>query len=435
MKLFDITLRNFRNFEEYHVSLGRKVTVFIGRNGMGKTNLIDGMVQALSFIFSIPKDTQQYEFIRSSDQSVRSFKDTDPRYIDRNYTYPLALEVNGGIEVRDGFIPLTWAFEQVTKKSGLKLSQYRDAYRSFWEHYNMLEEKPVFAFFSDGFPHKDTNISKGMKAKLKSGNPLPDCDGYYQWDKEQSCVNIWKKYFIQQWINNRLNPDPEKEEFVQAINEKLHEFSIPINNDANVDDNVIEELSVDYREEEATLLVTLADNTSKPFDAFSAGYERIYSMILDLTSRSYLLNKNTNPEGIVFIDEIDLHLHPSLAAEVLSRLQRSFPRIQFVVTTHSPMVISNFDQSEGGKDDYRLINLLKNDDEYYNRTIDNVYGLDYNSSLVHIMETRQNEKYKDELAEAYLYWRENDKERAEQIAELLRQKYGSTSTIIRELGL
>ena len=435
MKIFDITLRNFRNFEEYHVAFGRKTTVFIGRNGMGKTNLIEGMVQALSFIFSIPKDTQQYEFIRSSDQGVRSFKDTDPRYVNRNYTYPLALEVKGGIELDNGFIPLTWSFEQKTKKSGLKSSLYKEAYRTFWEHYNTLEEKPVLAFFSDGFPHKDTNISKGMKDKLKSGNPLPDCDGYYQWDKEQSCVNIWKKHFIQQWINNRLTPAPEREAFVRAINEKLHEFSMPFNDAANVSDAIIKELSVDYREGDTTLLVTLNDGTIKPFEAFSAGYERIYSMILDLTSRSYLLNRNTNPEGVVFINEIDLHLHPSLAAEVLSRLQRSFPRIQFIVTTHSPMVISNFDQSEGNQDDYRLINLLKNDDGYYNRTIDNIYGLDYNSSLVNVMGARENEKYKDELAKAYLYWRENDEERAEQIAELLRQKYGSTSSIIQELGL
>ena len=51
MKLFDIAFRNFRNFHEYNIALGNKVTIFIGRNGMGKTNLIEGMVQSLSFIF------------------------------------------------------------------------------------------------------------------------------------------------------------------------------------------------------------------------------------------------------------------------------------------------------------------------------------------------------------------------------------------------
>jgi len=434
MRLFEVEFENFRNFEHYQVSLGRKVTVLIGRNGMGKTNLIEGMVQLLSFIFSKQRDTEQYKFIRSTDQSVKPFRSTDPMYVNRDYSYPVKLFARGGVDSNLNYTNLIWSFEQETKKSGLKDSKFREAYHAFWNHYNANDEKPVFAFFSDGFPHKDTMISKGMKDKLKSGNPLPDCDGYYQWDKEQSCVNIWKRYFIQQWINNRLSYDLEKNAFVKAINECLHNFTLPVGN-SNAIDSPIEELSVDYRDEEATLLISFEDGTTKPFDTLPAGYERIYSMVLDLASRSYLLNRNTNPDGIVFIDEIDLHLHPSLAADILQRLQRSFPRVQFVVSTHSPMVISNFDQSEGIEGDFRLINLQKNDEEYYYKVIDNIYGLDYNSSLVNIMGTRQNEQYKDELIKAYLYWRENDSERAEQIAAMLKRRYGNDNSILLELGL
>lgn len=435
MKLFDIAFRNFRNFHEYNIALGNKVTIFIGRNGMGKTNLIEGMVQSLSFIFSKQRDTQQYDFISSTDQGVKSFKTTDPMYINGDYTYPLSIEANGGIIDGDSIISLSWSFEQETNKSGLKDSRFRTAYHAFWDHYNTLERKPVLSFFSDAFPHKDTNISSGMKDKLKSGNPLPPGDGYYQWDKKQSCVNIWKKYFVQQWINNRLVPTPDKEAFVTAINNKLKEFSQPINRLHNALDVIVRELSVDYRDEEATLLITFEDGSIKPFNTLPAGYERIYSIVLDLACRSYLLNRNTNPEGIVFIDEIDLHLHPSLAAEILSRFQRSFPYIQFIVSTHSPMVISNFDQSIGAPNDYKLINLLKNDDGYYNITVDNIYGQDYNSSLVNVMETNLQQKFSDELAEAYQYWKSKDESKARKIAELLLQKYGRDSSIIRALGL
>lgn len=435
MKIYNIRLKNYRNFDDYSVVLGHRTTVFIGRNGMGKTNLVEGMVQALSFIFSIPKDTQQYDFIKSTDQSVKSFKTTDPRYVNRDYSYPLSLELEGGIKSGIHSIPLNWTFEQMTRKSGLKPSLYKVAYQTFWDHYNTSGKKPVLAFFSDSFPHKDTNISQSMKDKLKSGNPLPACDGYYQWDKEQSCVNIWKKYFVQQWMNNRLNHDEEKDRFVNAINQKLHEFSLPINVYHDYHDPIIEELSVEYRDDEPTLLISFEDGTIKPFETLSAGFERIYSMVLDITSRSYLLNGDTNPDGIVFIDEIDLHLHPSLAAEILLRLRRSFPRLQFIVTTHSPLVISNFDQSEGRNEDNRLINLIEKDGEYSNRTIKNMYGLDYNSSLTNIMGTRPNEKYVDELINAYFYWRENDEERADLIVEQLRRKYGNDNPIIRELGL
>ena len=298
-----------------------------------------------------------------------------------------------------------------------------------------LLRKPILAFFSDGFPHKDTNISSAMKDKLKSGNPLPASDGYYQWDKEQSCVNIWKMFFVQQWINNKLNPDEDKAAYVAAINEKLHEFSQPVVKNNNSIENPIEELSVDYRNGEATLLAVLSDGTKKPFDLLPAGYLRMYSMVLDLASRSYLLNKNTNPEGIVLIDEIDLHLHPSLEAEILTRLERSFPRVQLIVSTHSPVAVSNFDQGNSQNGDYSLISLQRNDEGYYNQIIGNVFGLDYNSSLENVMGTSQQQKFIDELGEAYSYWKAKDQSRADQIAKLLLQRYGNDHPLIKKLGL
>lgn len=370
MKLKLITFHNYRNFEHYELSLGRNVTVFIGRNGMGKTNLMDGMVQSLSFIFSKQRDTAQYEFIRSTDQGVKSFKATDPRYANGDYIYPLSLEVVGEIDNDHEPHELQWIFEQETQKSGLKDSKFREAYHAFWNHYQTLDEKPILAFYAAGFPHKDTNISKAVKERLKSGRPLPPSDGYYQWDKEQSCVNIWKMYYIQQWMNYRLHPTSENTGFVQAVNGILQTFAMHLNAASVVVDNPIHELAVDYRADRAVLLVVLEDGTAIPFETLPAGYERIYSMVFDMACRSYLLNKHTNPEGVVLIDEIDLHLHPSLEAVILNALQQTFPRIQWLVTTHSPLVIANFNQgSPTVPPNNLLINLLHNDEGYYNCTV------------------------------------------------------------------
>jgi len=58
---------------------------------------------------------------------------------------------------------------------------------------------------------------------------------------------------------------------------------------------------------------------------------------------------NGNPAdifGIVLIDEIDLHLHPSLQRTLVPRLRKTFPKVQFIVTTHSPLVLANFDANE-----------------------------------------------------------------------------------------
>jgi len=59
--------------------------------------------------------------------------------------------------------------------------------------------------------------------------------------------------------------------------------------------------------------------------------------------------RETDPErisGIVLLDEIDLHLHPSMARSIVPRLRESLPLVQFIVTTHSPLVLGSFDRNE-----------------------------------------------------------------------------------------
>ena len=48
----------------------------------------------------------------------------------------------------------------------------------------------------------------------------------------------------------------------------------------------------------------------------------------------------------MLIDEIDLHLHPSLQRELVPRLRTALPKVQWIVTTHSPLVLANFDSNE-----------------------------------------------------------------------------------------
>ncbi|HET7500861.1 MAG TPA: AAA family ATPase, partial [Kofleriaceae bacterium] len=45
-------------------------------------------------------------------------------------------------------------------------------------------------------------------------------------------------------------------------------------------------------------------------------------------------------EGIVLVDELDLHLHPTWQTEIVAGLKATFPRMQFIVTTHSPLVLA-----------------------------------------------------------------------------------------------
>lgn len=88
---------------------------------------------------------------------------------------------------------------------------------------------------------------------------------------------------------------------------------------------------------------------SMPLHALGDGYRGTVAWLLDLLGRAYLAGSISNggsPAGIVLIDEMDEHLHPSWQKTLLKMLRQRFPEVQFVSTTHSPMSIVNCSQDE-----------------------------------------------------------------------------------------
>jgi outer membrane protein assembly factor BamA len=84
-----------------------------------------------------------------------------------------------------------------------------------------------------------------------------------------------------------------------------------------------------------------------PWSELSDGYHAFIALIADIARRAVMLNEidggvaPERVEGVVLIDEIDLHLHPRWQRVALGGLRRAFPRLQLVVTTHSPQVLSS----------------------------------------------------------------------------------------------
>ena len=84
-----------------------------------------------------------------------------------------------------------------------------------------------------------------------------------------------------------------------------------------------------------------------PFHELSDGYRNTLSLIADIAYRMAILNPQflgdvtKKTPGIVLIDEVDLHLHPIWQKRILKTLKNVFPLVQFIVTTHSPSIISS----------------------------------------------------------------------------------------------
>lgn len=424
-----IDLTNFRNYEKLHLPLGAQTTILIGKNGTGKTNLITAIKQSLSFIFSKKKDSVQFDFIASSDQKVKSFIATDPRYVkdgDKgNYVYPIAvgskLNVNNHI--------LEWELRRRTLDRGIDESYVSQSVH-FWQLFPEFRNLPVIAFFSDSYPHIMSTIGSKMQSMLNSGNPLPQNVGFYKWDEERNCIEIWKQYFVMNWKNARFVGDDKLNTYVDTIVTAIQEFTAPISSNGDNKEFEIANLEVEARGKEDVMVVVFKDGRRVPFDMLSQGYKRILSIVFDILHRSYIFNGNCTPQGIVFIDEIELHLHPSLAQEVVARLKRSFADIQFIISTHSPLVIADYRQ-----DEQNLLYSLTNDADGVEFTsVQNMYGMDYITILKSVMGTPERDSYLQNLIGAYNYWKiQTDKKRMKQVSDIIGRLVGEDSAVYKKL--
>jgi AAA15 family ATPase/GTPase len=111
---------------------------------------------------------------------------------------------------------------------------------------------------------------------------------------------------------------------------------------------LFEDSSIHLMFDDETLSFTLKQDNrpAYSFQGLSSGYLAIFDIYADLLVRSeYLRILPTDLFGVVLIDELDAHLHISLQRKILPFFTRSFPGIQFIVTTHSPFVVSSTDDA------------------------------------------------------------------------------------------
>ena len=142
--------------------------------------------------------------------------------------------------------------------------------------------------------------------------------------------------------------------------------------------NIIDDM--DIRPNDGKVYFHFTDGRESESAMLSDGYRRLVNIVMDIAIRCALLNKvmwgdtcYKKTHGTVIIDEIDEHLHPAIQVRVLKALQMTFPKIQFIVSTHSPLVISSVESRPEN-----LVYKLGYDEkrkEYVHHEL-NVYGMD-----------------------------------------------------------
>ena len=127
-------------------------------------------------------------------------------------------------------------------------------------------------------------------------------------------------------------------------------------------------------------MMVTKDSETLNVSQLSQGEKSLMALVGDIARRLAMMNPGLeNPlegEGVVLIDEIELHLHPAWQRKIVGLLKQTFPNVQFVLSTHSPLVIS--DEPDV------LVYAIENAEV---RQVENLFGEDVNSVLGGTMKT------------------------------------------------
>jgi predicted ATP-binding protein involved in virulence len=131
--------------------------------------------------------------------------------------------------------------------------------------------------------------------------------------------------------------------------------------------------------------VKLKNGQIRPFNVLSDGYRYLILLAGELATRAFILNKFLGVNvlnkihGLVLIDEFGIHLHPALQNDALIRLQNTFPNVQFIVSTHSPLLLNGLK-----KEQVHIISFDENGKRFCVNPDEDIIGMGANEILTKI---------------------------------------------------
>lgn len=321
MYIENVKIRNFKCFKEVEFSLDRYLNVFIGVNGIGKSSLLEAFKVLIGSLF-LGFDKEKGK-IASPD-----ILDDDVRLSHLEQQYPTVVSARGFFdEVETG---ICWE-RSLERKNGKTLSNNAADLKSVAEDLQLSVRTnedsvlPLVAYFStDRYKKEKKNIgleTEGTRFR-----------GYY--NALDSETNI--KFFLNLY----------KTETLSALQYGNNSAVLEAVNAAVKKCVECKGILFDVKKDEL-LLMQQQDGESVPFHLLSDGVRSMLALVMEIAFRCYLLNPQflekaaEKTSGVVLIDEIDLHLHPVWQKKVLKDLHTAFPYIQFIATTHAPLVIGS----------------------------------------------------------------------------------------------
>lgn len=304
-----IKVENSRNINDLEINLSKdhcQHLIITGKNGSGKTSLL---LELNKFLTQI--DNGNFQSYISQKNNIIQLQE----YLKQpHYTHEQKLN-----------------FERAIKDTENWFSMFGGTKIFFSSTENLIFEKCqkgefLLAFF-DSKRHTKLNVPKGInKVELKKKYRL----------NEQVSVN-----FIQYIVNLKADRSFARDDNELSTVEKIDSWFERLENRLKYIFDV-EHLKLRFDRKSYNFDILIDKNEPFSFNTLSDGYSAIISIITELLLRMEAHEvKSYDLEGVVIIDEIETHLHVDLQKKILPFLTDFFPKIQFIVTTHSPFVLSS----------------------------------------------------------------------------------------------
>ncbi|MFN0199970.1 MAG: AAA family ATPase [Bacteroidia bacterium] len=343
MHIKELSLQNFRCFEQLTIHFNPQMNVLIGDNASGKTAVLDALAYALAKIDLWL--TKEKESFLKLDYGI-SEKDVRQTLIGAETEYPVE---NTEIilhaekwEVADKlFDEVKWQLSYQIGNSEancIDITNFNEVTGYLRSNINSPKMKtlPIIAYYPTNRTVKTKNTRVENKKELRH-------DGYEE--ALLGAVDIKLVSDRLQMFDYELFHLSQLGQLSEKVKNRYSALKAAIIASLPNVNNLY--YSPKYKE----IITLFQEDKAIPFRFLSKGYETMLSIIGDIAYRCTVLNPNLDDvlaqtPGVVLIDEIDLHLHPKWQKQIIENLKKVFPKIQFIVTTHSPFIIQSVKKEE-----------------------------------------------------------------------------------------
>jgi predicted ATP-binding protein involved in virulence len=331
MYIDSIVIKDFRTFRAVKVDFSHKdrrwndelpksklpnVNLLLGNNGCGKTTLLKAISLAAMGPAVSDSGIFAYRLIRREPSSKKS----ESRSINE-----ASIASTFRSHVQDD-APVDYVESEITITRRVDIEQMR------WTHDHDKPWHPIFSSSSDAFFMVGYGATRRVEKRDQADIASRSQSSFVRAQRIQSLFEESYSLFpLSAWLPRYKNENPGHYKQVVTLMNKLmgpgqFKFSGQLEDD-------------EYVFEKSGLQV--------PFPALSDGYRAFLGWVGDLLYHICMTcpsgKKLVDNHGLVMVDEIDLHIHPKWQIEVLPRLAKALPNIQFIVTSHSPLVVGSLE--------------------------------------------------------------------------------------------